>query len=105
MPSYVKAPVGTSIAFTCKYSHKERLTIQVLEDGTSVWRKTDFYTLHKNGGSRSWYSTVGYNERKVECVVKDKDDIAVGLVSARIHPGLMTHKKTIKNQTNMEESL
>lgn len=89
IPSYVVASPGTIVTFKCKYNSKgQDYNIQVLEDGTQVWKSSDKFYAYEFGAEKTWQMTVGCQPVVVECVVKNKENFVVGLITARVYPGL-----------------
>lgn len=90
-PSQVIAPPGTLINFTCKYHSQEPLEIIVIEHGRPAFSVDDAYQSYEKGARKSWFTTVDERATIVQCMVRKMDEFVVGLISARVYPGLL-HK-------------
>lgn len=80
---------GTPIEFTCMYHSPEPLQIVVIQYGQPVYWPENMYNASEMGGKVSWHSIVGQNRSVVQCMVRKMDQIVVGLISARVYPGLL----------------
>lgn len=87
-PSQVIAPPGTKIEFICKYRSHEPLQIIIVEYGLPRYCHSDIYGRTRFGGQKIFYSRVGYIPSVIQCYLKNIDDFIVGMVTARINPGL-----------------
>lgn len=88
-PTFIKAPIGSTIEFNCKYYHKELLDIYNIENGVVKFRNTDQYMKCDNEVMKRWFVKVSEKPITVQCMLRNKQMLTVGMLTAHILPGLM----------------
>lgn len=86
-PTFVRAPVGTNIEFCCKYYKTERLDILVYENGIAINRESK-YMRCEHQYTRTWLTKVSNKTTIVQCMLQNKQNLTLGLLTAYIYPGL-----------------
>lgn len=87
-PSVVRAPIGSSVSFTCKYHNHEQLEILVVENGQYMFRDSDIYMRCDDSAYKTWRVQVGVVPIRITCELRNKQGNTVGLLAAQVYPGL-----------------
>lgn len=88
IPTLVRVPVGTTIEFMCKYHNTELLDIIIFENGMIKVRDTDQYMRCDNNLMKKWYIKMSDKPMMVQCMLQNKQNLTVGILTAHIYPGL-----------------
>lgn len=87
-PSLVHASIGSTVEFTCKYFNTAVLDIVAFENGIPVYGKTVKYVRCGKYLARTWRTEVSNKPTIVQCMLRNKQMLSVGLLTAHIYPGL-----------------
>lgn len=79
-------PIGSTVRFVCKYEYPEQLNILIFEN--EVLRNVDMYLKYNETGEKHWRTNVGSSTITVKCVLKNNKMMTVGMLTAKLHPGL-----------------